>query len=138
MTRIAVVVLVAASGSVEAISFTALDHVFAGVMTSNLALLGLAIGRAHEADVAAALLALAGFGVMCERPRITPSTTKSEHPHSGGATLHYSHGNTTDSHRRASILNYRSAAMIQRERDNGMDHGLTTNERTVRSTDATS
>jgi phytanoyl-CoA hydroxylase len=49
-----------------------------------------------------------------------------------------SRGNTTDSHRRAYVLNYRSAAMIQRERDNGMDHGLTTNEHTVRSTDATS
>ncbi|MCQ4082442.1 DUF1275 family protein [Streptomyces sp. RB6PN25] len=62
VTRVAVVVLVAASGSVEAISFTALDHVFAGVMTSNLALLGMAIGRARGTDVAAALLALAGFG----------------------------------------------------------------------------
>ncbi|MFJ5900524.1 DUF1275 family protein [Streptomyces sp. NPDC093064] len=60
--RIAVVMLVAASGAVEAISFTALDHVFAGVMTSNLALLGMAIGRARGADVTAALLALAGFG----------------------------------------------------------------------------
>lgn len=61
--RIAVVLLVAASGSVETISFTALDHVFAGVMTSNLALLGMAIGRAQATDVTAALLALAGFGV---------------------------------------------------------------------------
>jgi uncharacterized membrane protein YoaK (UPF0700 family) len=61
-THIAVVLLVAASGAVETISFTALDHVFAGVMTSNLALLGMAIGRARGAGVAAALLALAGFG----------------------------------------------------------------------------
>ncbi|MFJ7900018.1 DUF1275 family protein [Streptomyces sp. NPDC096198] len=60
--RMAVVVLVAASGAVETISFTALDHVFAGVMTSNLALLGMAIGRARGAGAAAALLALAGFG----------------------------------------------------------------------------
>ncbi|WP_246144524.1 DUF1275 family protein [Actinacidiphila oryziradicis] len=60
--RIAVVVLVAASGAVETISFTALDHVFAGVMTSNLALLGMAIGRASGTGVTAALLALAGFG----------------------------------------------------------------------------
>ncbi|MEV5986599.1 DUF1275 family protein [Streptomyces sp. NPDC052051] len=60
--RVAVVVLVAASGAVEAISFTALDHVFAGVMTSNLALLGMAIGRSSGAGVTAALLALAGFG----------------------------------------------------------------------------
>ncbi|MEU1412381.1 YoaK family protein [Streptomyces sp. NPDC005731] len=61
--RIAVVLLVAASGAVETISFTALDHVFAGVMTSNLALLGMAIGQGRATGVSAALLALAGFGV---------------------------------------------------------------------------
>ncbi|MDT0466183.1 DUF1275 family protein [Streptomyces gibsoniae] len=61
-TCIAVVVLVAASGAVEAISFTALGHVFAGVMTSNLALLGMAIGRGRGTGVASAVLALAGFG----------------------------------------------------------------------------
>lgn len=60
--RIAVVLLVTASGAVEAISFTALDRVFAGVMTSNLALLGMAIGQSRSAGVNAALLALAGFG----------------------------------------------------------------------------
>lgn len=60
--RLAVVVLVAASGAVEALSFTALDHVFAGVMTSNLALLGMAAGQARGAGVTAALLALGGFG----------------------------------------------------------------------------
>ncbi|MFF7981481.1 DUF1275 family protein [Streptomyces sp. NPDC007901] len=61
--RVAVVLLVAASGAVETISFTALDHVFAGVMTSNLALLGMAVGRAQATGVTAAVLALAGFGV---------------------------------------------------------------------------
>ncbi|MFF0223702.1 DUF1275 family protein [Streptomyces sp. NPDC004629] len=61
--RLAVVLLVAASGAVEAVSFTALDHVFAGVMTSNLALLGMAIGRGQNTGVTAALLALAGFGL---------------------------------------------------------------------------
>ncbi|MFI1092507.1 phytanoyl-CoA dioxygenase family protein [Streptomyces sp. NPDC020917] len=50
----------------------------------------------------------------------------------GGATLHYSRGNSTDGHRRAYILNYRSAAMIQLERDQGMDHGLSSNVRAVR------
>ncbi|MFK0295427.1 DUF1275 family protein [Streptomyces sp. NPDC090442] len=59
---LAVVVLVAASGAVEALSFTALDHVFAGVMTSNLALLGMAAGQARGAGVRAAVLALGGFG----------------------------------------------------------------------------
>ncbi|RLU83632.1 DUF1275 family protein [Streptomyces griseocarneus] len=61
--RIAVAVLVAASGAVEALSFTALDHVFAGVMTSNLAMLGMAAGQARSAQVTAALLALGGFAV---------------------------------------------------------------------------
>ncbi|MER6127111.1 YoaK family protein [Streptomyces sp. NPDC001795] len=61
--RLAVVLLVAASGAVETISFTALDRVFAGVMTSNLALLGMAIGRGQGAGVSAALLALTGFGL---------------------------------------------------------------------------
>ncbi|MFE9610721.1 DUF1275 family protein [Streptomyces sp. NPDC006012] len=60
--RLAVVLLVAASGAVETISFTALDHVFAGVMTSNLALLGMAAGRGQDTGVTAAVLALAGFG----------------------------------------------------------------------------
>ncbi|MFJ8632323.1 DUF1275 family protein [Streptomyces sp. NPDC093568] len=61
--HLAVVLLVAASGAVESISFTALDGVFAGVMTSNLALLGMAVGREQETGVTAAVLALAGFGV---------------------------------------------------------------------------
>ncbi|MFF4754650.1 DUF1275 family protein [Streptomyces sp. NPDC002514] len=61
--RLAVVLLVAASGAVETISFTALDHVFAGVMTSNLALLGMAAGRGQDTGVTAAVLALVGFGV---------------------------------------------------------------------------
>ncbi|MER6079324.1 YoaK family protein [Streptomyces sp. NPDC001833] len=61
--RVAVVLLVAASGAVETISFIALDHVFAGVMTSNLALLGMAVGRAQATGVTAAVLALAGFGL---------------------------------------------------------------------------
>ena len=53
-----------------------------------------------------------------------------------GRTLHYSRGNTTNRHRRAYILNYRPAAMIAREREVGMDHGKTNNERVVRNTEA--
>lgn len=53
-----------------------------------------------------------------------------------GATLHYARGNSTNGHRRAFILNYRPAAMIALERENGMDHGLTVNERQVRNTEA--
>ncbi|MGF0174445.1 DUF1275 family protein [Streptomyces sp. Marseille-Q5077] len=41
--------------------FLALDKVFARVMTSNLALLGMAAGRAEAAGVKAAALALGGF-----------------------------------------------------------------------------
>lgn len=46
-----------------------------------------------------------------------------------GYTLHYSRGNTTDSQRRALILNFRPQAMIALERAQGMDH---TGERKVR------
>lgn len=49
-----------------------------------------------------------------------------------GRTLHYSRGNTTDGHRRAYILNFRPAAMIALEREQGMDHGRTENVRLVR------
>lgn len=55
------VLLAAAAGAVDAMAFTALGHVFAGVMTGNLALLGLAAGGDHLADVVPPLVALAGF-----------------------------------------------------------------------------
>ncbi|MGW3864478.1 YoaK family protein [Streptomyces sp. NPDC005047] len=58
----ALLLLVAASGGVETVSFLGLEHVFAGVMTSNLALLGMAAGRGEAVDITAAALALAGFG----------------------------------------------------------------------------
>jgi len=50
-----------------------------------------------------------------------------------GLTKHYTRGNITDTHRRALIINFRPAAMIERERELGFDHGLTANERKVRS-----
>ncbi|MGW7364123.1 phytanoyl-CoA dioxygenase family protein [Streptomyces sp. NPDC054841] len=49
-----------------------------------------------------------------------------------GSTLHYSRGNTTGGNRRAYILNYRPAAMIRLEREQGADHGLNENVRQVR------
>ncbi|MGW4199104.1 DUF1275 family protein [Streptomyces sp. NPDC005004] len=61
--RIAVMLLVAASGALESVSFLGLERVFAGVMTSNLALLGMAVGRGESVGVTAAVLALAGFGL---------------------------------------------------------------------------
>ncbi|WP_447040949.1 phytanoyl-CoA dioxygenase family protein [Streptomyces sp. DSM 118878] len=53
-----------------------------------------------------------------------------------GSTLHYSRGNTTSGTRRAYILNYRPAAMIQLERERGADHGLNENVRQIRNSDA--
>lgn len=53
-----------------------------------------------------------------------------------GLTKHYTRGNTTDTHRRALIINFRPKAMIERERELGFDHGLTVNERTVRGGEA--
>lgn len=40
-----------------------------------------------------------------------------------GRTLHYSRGNATSGHRRAFIVNFRPAEMIQLERELGFDHG---------------
>jgi phytanoyl-CoA hydroxylase len=40
-----------------------------------------------------------------------------------GATLHYSRGNSTDTRRRALIVNFRPEAMVAYERASGFDHG---------------
>jgi ectoine hydroxylase-related dioxygenase (phytanoyl-CoA dioxygenase family) len=40
-----------------------------------------------------------------------------------GRTLHYSRGNSTDTQRRAFIINFRPSAMIKVERELGFDHG---------------
>lgn len=54
-----------------------------------------------------------------------------------GRTLHYTRGNTTDNcHRRALILNYRPKAMVELERAQGFDHGLTSNDRKVRNSES--
>ncbi|MFI5983376.1 phytanoyl-CoA dioxygenase family protein [Streptomyces sp. NPDC051555] len=53
-----------------------------------------------------------------------------------GSTLHASRGNTTDSVRRAYILNFRSAEMLRLERELGYDVGLTENVRLVRNANA--
>jgi ectoine hydroxylase-related dioxygenase (phytanoyl-CoA dioxygenase family) len=47
-----------------------------------------------------------------------------------GRTLHYSRGNTTSTHRRALITNFRPQAMIDFEREYGYDH---TGKRSVKS-----
>lgn len=54
-----------------------------------------------------------------------------------GATLHYSRGNITDSQRRAFIINFRPAKMIDMERAQGFDHGRSgkAGERMVRNKD---
>lgn len=45
-----------------------------------------------------------------------------------GRTIHYSRGNTTDTMRRAYILNFRPRAMIEAERAAGFDHGRAGNK----------
>ncbi|WP_328535445.1 YoaK family protein [Streptomyces sp. NBC_00344] len=59
----ALVLLTAASGSVDALAFIALGHVFAGVMTGNLVLLAIGLGSRSPGDAGFALVALAGFSV---------------------------------------------------------------------------
>ncbi|GAA2594249.1 YoaK family protein [Streptomyces axinellae] len=55
-----VVLLATASGAVDALALTALGHVFAGVMTGNLVLLGVAAGADGESGVPA-LVSLGGY-----------------------------------------------------------------------------
>lgn len=51
-----------------------------------------------------------------------------------GRTLHYSRGNSTDTNRRAFIVNFRPEKMVELERVKGFDHGRTanTNQRKLR------
>ncbi|MGI8583307.1 MAG: phytanoyl-CoA dioxygenase family protein [Chitinophagaceae bacterium] len=51
-----------------------------------------------------------------------------------GGTMHYSRGNSTNTNRRALIINFRPKAMIALEREQGFDHGRSGNaaERKVR------
>ncbi|MFF7601623.1 phytanoyl-CoA dioxygenase family protein [Streptomyces mirabilis] len=82
-----------------------------------------------------------GGALQCECSEDEPGATPvpllpgSAVAHAGG-TLHYSRGNLTHAHRRAYILNFRPAEMIRLEREKGMDHGLSSNERVVRNADA--
>lgn len=57
----ALALLTAASGSVDALAFIALGHVFAGVMTGNLVLLAIGLGSRSPGEAGFPLLALAGF-----------------------------------------------------------------------------
>jgi len=59
--RASLVCYAAASGAVDALAFTGLGHVFAGVMTGNLVLLGLAATGTTSGGPTAPLLALAGY-----------------------------------------------------------------------------
>ena len=40
-----------------------------------------------------------------------------------GRTLHHTKGNSTETHRRAYIANFRPQAMVEQERSLGFDHG---------------
>ncbi|MEV0777096.1 YoaK family protein [Streptomyces sp. NPDC050433] len=58
----ALILFAGASGAVDVLAFTALGRVFAGVMTGNLVLLGLALtGTGDEGGPAVPLLALTGY-----------------------------------------------------------------------------
>ena len=54
--------LTCAAGSVDAISYLGLGHVFTAMMTGNTVLLGLAIGQRHALAALRSVLALGGFG----------------------------------------------------------------------------
>lgn len=58
-----VLMLTWAAGSVDAISYLALDHVFTANMTGNTVLLGLAIGQGHGWAALRSIVALAGFAL---------------------------------------------------------------------------
>ncbi|MCX3064331.1 DUF1275 family protein, partial [Streptomyces beihaiensis] len=60
-THLSLVLLAGASGAVDALAFTALGTVFAGVMTGNLVLLGVAAGHGAGGDTLAPLTALGGY-----------------------------------------------------------------------------
>jgi len=61
--QVAAVLLAGVSGGVDALAFVALGHVFAGVMTGNLVLLGLGLSGTGQSALVAPLLALAGYAV---------------------------------------------------------------------------
>ncbi|MZD04194.1 DUF1275 domain-containing protein, partial [Streptomyces sp. SID5785] len=62
-THACLVLLAGASGAVDALAFTALGTVFAGVMTGNLVLLGVSAGRGDGSQVGAPLFALGGYAL---------------------------------------------------------------------------
>ncbi len=77
----------------------------------------------------------AGSALVCEATEaeavavpLRPGSCSFHH----GGTVHYSRGNSTASHRRALIVNFRPAAMIALERARGFDHGKTENRRMLR------
>ncbi|OON81083.1 phytanoyl-CoA dioxygenase family protein [Streptomyces tsukubensis] len=82
-----------------------------------------------------------GKNIQCDCSEDEPGATAVPLPagegvaHSG-TTLHSSRGNTTDSVRRAYILNFRPAEMLRLERERGYDVGLTENVRLVRNSGA--
>ncbi len=77
-----VIFLVWVAGSVDAISYMGLGHVFTANMTGNIVLLGLSLGEGNAAAAQRSVLALAGFcaGVVAgafivERKRTMPGWT---------------------------------------------------------------
>ncbi|TMC03207.1 MAG: DUF1275 domain-containing protein [Chloroflexi bacterium] len=63
MRDVLLLALTAAAGWIDALSYTALGHVFTANMTGNLVLLGLALGNLQAAGTARSAVALAAFAV---------------------------------------------------------------------------
>lgn len=82
-----------------------------------------------------------GRNIECDCSENEPGATPVPLPagegvaHAGG-TLHSSGGNSSEHNRRAYILNFRPAEMVELGRKKGMDHGLEENIRKVRNRDA--
>jgi uncharacterized membrane protein YoaK (UPF0700 family) len=77
--------LTAATGSVDAVSYLGLGHVFTANMTGNLVLLGIAIGQSQLGGAVRSVIALAGFaGGVLIGVRVTANIDNLPSPSGGG------------------------------------------------------
>lgn len=74
--------------------------------------------REHHQPVGKGALQCQGTEEESTAVPLKPGSCAIHHGH----TLHYSRGNTTNSHRRAFILNFRPQKMVELERKQGFDH----------------
>ncbi len=74
--------------------------------------------RTHESTAKNGALVCEGNEAEAAYVELDPGSVVLHH----GGTLHYSRGNTSNSQRRAMIVNLRPQAMINYERERGFDH----------------